>query len=143
MSLGKGELAAWTMEDKEQVAPCAVELRHAFRRLVKHLVLPGKDFAGYVEDEPPPRAKPGTTEDGNLEYPEQTLTAEEMESGVKVQDISEGLEDSIRKARVVVEETKAPEVTEEEELADPMVVGSEETYLKEFDADVARSKTPP
>ena len=79
--------------------------------------------------------KPGTTEDGGLEYPEQALTAEEIESGVKVQDISEGLEDSIRKARVVVEETKAPEVTEEEELADPMVVESEETYLKEFDAD--------
>jgi hypothetical protein len=36
---------------------------------------------------------------------------------------------------VVVEETKAPEVTEEEELADPVVVESEETYLKEFDAN--------
>ena len=36
---------------------------------------------------------------------------------------------------MVVEETKAPEVTEEEELADPVVVESEETYLKEFDTD--------
>jgi hypothetical protein len=37
---------------------------------------------------------------------------------------------------VVVEETKGPEVTEEEELADPAVVESdEETYLKEFAAD--------
>jgi hypothetical protein len=38
-----------------------------------------------------------------VEYPEQVLTPDEMESGVKVQDISEGLEDSIRKAGVVVE----------------------------------------
>jgi hypothetical protein len=42
VSLGKGELAAWAMEDKEQVAPYAVELRHTPRRLVKHRVLPGK-----------------------------------------------------------------------------------------------------
>jgi hypothetical protein len=57
-----------------------------------------------------------------------------MESGVKSQDISEGLEDSIRKARVVVEEPQATE-EKEEELADPMQVESEETYLKEFDTD--------
>jgi hypothetical protein len=47
-SLGKGELAARTLEDKEQVAPCAVELRHPPRRLVKHRVQPGKDSAEYV-----------------------------------------------------------------------------------------------
>jgi hypothetical protein len=56
-----------------------------------------------------------------------------MESGVKVQDISEGLVDSIRKARVVVEEPRGD--NEEEELEDPMEVESEETYLKEFDTD--------
>ena len=32
-SLGKGELMAWTIEDKELVAPYAVELRHTPRRL--------------------------------------------------------------------------------------------------------------
>ena len=83
----------------------------------------------------PRRRRVPPEEGGPLEYPEQTLAAEEMESGVKVQDISEGLEDSIRKARVVVEETKAPEEKAEEELEDPMVVESEETYLKEFDTD--------
>jgi len=62
-SLGKGELMAWTIEDKELVAPYAVELRHTPRRLVEHRVLPAKDSAEYVDDEPPPRAKPGTTED--------------------------------------------------------------------------------
>ena len=58
-------------------------------------MLPAKDSAEYVDDEPPPRAKPGTTEDGKQEYPEQVLTPEEMKSGVKAQDISEGLVDSI------------------------------------------------
>jgi hypothetical protein len=57
VSLGKGELAAWTVEDKEQVAPYAVELRHPPRRLVKHRVLPGKGPAEYVEDEPPPTGR--------------------------------------------------------------------------------------
>jgi hypothetical protein len=120
-SLGKGELAAGALEDKEQVAPYAVELRHTPRRLVKHRVLPVEGPAEYVGGEPPPRAKEVSKEDGALEYPEQTLAAEEMESGVKVQDISKGLEDSIRKARVAVEETKAPEEKEkeEEELEDP------------------------
>jgi hypothetical protein len=102
---------------------------------VEHRVLPVKGFAEYVGGEPPPRAKPDTTVDGNLEYPEQVLTPDEMESGVKVQDISEGLEDSIRKARVVVEEPQTTEEKEEEELEDPMQVGSEETYLKEFETD--------
>jgi hypothetical protein len=96
-SLGKGELIAWTMEDKELVAPYAVELRHALRRLVEHRVLPAKGSAEYVDDEPPPRAKPGSTGDGSLEYLEQVLTPDEMETGVKAQDISEGLVESIRK----------------------------------------------
>ena len=77
-----------------------MELRHILRRLVEHRVLPAKDSAEYVDDEPPPRAKPGTTEDGKLEYPEQVLTPDEMETGVKAQDISEGIVDSIRKAKV-------------------------------------------
>jgi hypothetical protein len=57
---------AWTIEDKELVAPYAVELRHTPRGLVEHRVLPAKDSAEYVDNEPPrpPRAKPGTTEDG-------------------------------------------------------------------------------
>ena len=76
------------------------------RSVVEHRVLPAKDSAEYVDDEPPPRAKPGTTEDGKLEYPEQALTPEEMKSGVKAQDISEGLVESIRKARVMVEEPR-------------------------------------
>jgi hypothetical protein len=41
-SLGKGELTAWTLEDKELVAPYAVELRHTLGRLVEHRVLPVK-----------------------------------------------------------------------------------------------------
>ena len=40
-----------------------------------------------------------------------------METGVKAQDISEGIVDSIRKARVMVEEPR--EESEEEELRDP------------------------
>ena len=56
-----------------------------------------------------------------------------MKSGVKAQDISEGLVDSIRKARVVVEEPR--EEAEEEDLADPMEVESEESHLEEFDTD--------
>jgi hypothetical protein len=110
---------------------------------VEHRVLPAKDPAEYVGDEPPPRAKPGTTVDGNLEYPEQVLTPDEMEAGVKAQDISEGLADSIRKARVVVEQESAQEEKVEEELTDPMEVGSEETYLSRSSTPMARSKTPP
>jgi hypothetical protein len=83
--------------------------------------------------------------DGNLEYPEQVLTPGEMETGVKVQSISEGLVDSIRKAGVMVEEPQ--EENEEEELMDPMEVESEETYLKDSLTrsltPMARSKTPP
>jgi hypothetical protein len=56
-SLGKGELAAWALEDKEQVAPHAVELRHPPRRLVKHRVLPVEGTAEYVGDEPPPTGR--------------------------------------------------------------------------------------
>jgi hypothetical protein len=39
-SLGKGELAAWTVGDKEQVVPYAVELRHTPSHLVKHRTTP-------------------------------------------------------------------------------------------------------
>ena len=63
-SLGQSELLAWSIEDKELVAPYAVELRHTPRRLVEHRVLPAKDSAEYVDDEPPPRAKPGSTDGG-------------------------------------------------------------------------------
>jgi hypothetical protein len=104
---------------------------------VEHRVLPVKGSAEYVDDEPPPRAKPGTT----VEYPEQVLALDEMETGVKVQDISEGLEDRIRKARVVVEGPQATEEKEEEELQDPMQVESEKTYLKEFDTDGSLENT--
>jgi hypothetical protein len=65
-SLEKGELMAWALEDKELVAPYAVELRHTPRRLVEHRVLPVKGSAEYVDDDPPPRAKPDTKVDGNL-----------------------------------------------------------------------------
>jgi hypothetical protein len=85
-------------------------------------MLPAKESAEYVDDEPPPRAKPGTAEDGTLVYPEQVLTLEEMHLDVKPHDISEGLADSIRKARVMVEEPR--EETEEEALEDPMQVES-------------------
>jgi hypothetical protein len=56
-----------------------------------------------------------------------------MQSGVKAQDISEGLVESIRKAQVRAQEPQ--EDGEEEELADPMEVETEESYLKEFDTD--------
>jgi hypothetical protein len=95
----------------------------------------------FVEDEPQPRAKPGTTKDGKQVYSEQTLTTEEMESGIRVLDLSEGLGEGIRRARVVVEEKKSPEEPEEEELEDPVVVEAEETYLQEFDTDNSHQDT--
>jgi hypothetical protein len=42
---------------------------------------------------------------------------------------------------VVVEETKSPEESAEAELADPMVVESEEAYLREFDTDNSHQDT--
>jgi hypothetical protein len=93
-------MTAWTVGDKEQLAPYAVELRHILRRLVQHRVLPEKDSLEFVEDEPPPRAKPGTTEVGKMLYPlEQTLTTDEMESGVRVLDLPAGLGEGIRRAK--------------------------------------------
>jgi len=49
-----------------------------------------------------------------------------MQSGVKAQDLSEGLVDSIRRTKVVMTE---PEIeSDEEELKDPMQVETEESY---------------
>jgi hypothetical protein len=48
--------------------------------------MPGRQENGCSrrrEDEPPPRALPGPTADGKKAYPEQTMTADEMETGVK------------------------------------------------------------
>jgi hypothetical protein len=42
---------------------------------------------------------------------------------------------------VAVEETKSPEEPAEAELADPMVVESEETYLQDFDTDDSHQDT--
>jgi hypothetical protein len=93
-----------------------------------------------VEDDPPPRALPGSTADGKQAYPEQTLTADEMETGVKEQDLSETIAKGIRKTKVVVEEPKDTSNTDEElELADPMVLQTEETYLEAFDLDNTHS----
>jgi hypothetical protein len=36
---GKGQVLAWSLEEKALVAPFAVELRHLIRRLAKHRVL--------------------------------------------------------------------------------------------------------
>jgi hypothetical protein len=93
---------AWEAGGKEVVAPYAVELRHLGKR-----VLPEKESAEYVEDEPPPRARLGTTAQTARQYtryPEQTLTAEETESGVKVPDLSETIGEGIRKTKVVMED---------------------------------------
>jgi hypothetical protein len=40
--LGKGQVLAWSLEEKALVAPYAVELRHLIRSLAKHRVLPEK-----------------------------------------------------------------------------------------------------
>jgi hypothetical protein len=135
-SFGQGEVMAWSMEEKALVAPYAVELRHFIRSLVRDRVLPDKESAEYVEGDPPPRARPGTTAGGKKSYPEQKLTAEEFESGVKVSDLPETIGKGIRKAKVVMEEPTSTANTEEEgALADPMVLEAEETYLQAFDLD--------
>jgi hypothetical protein len=92
-SLGKGQVLAWSLEEKALVAPFAVELCHMIRRLAKHRVLKDKKSVDYLEDEPPPKGRPDTNHGGGQDklYPEQTLTGEELETGVKVQDLSEVL----------------------------------------------------
>jgi hypothetical protein len=90
-SLGNGQVLAWSLEEKALVAPFAVELRHEIRRLAKHRVLKDKESVDYLEDEPPPRGRPDTTVKGKMIYPEQTLTEEELDTGVKAQDLSEVL----------------------------------------------------
>jgi hypothetical protein len=103
-SFGQGEVLAWGIEENALVVPYAVELRHFIRGLIRDRVLPDKESAEYVEDEPPPRARPGTTAGGKKSYPEQKLAAEELESGVKVSGLSETIGEGIRKAKVVMEE---------------------------------------
>jgi hypothetical protein len=93
----------------------------------------------YLEDEPPPRARPCTTAEGKISYPEQTLTAEELETGVEVQDLSEVIATGLRKTTVVMEEPKSTPSEDEKELADPMDVETEETYIKAFDLDSSHS----
>jgi hypothetical protein len=69
-------------------------------------------------------------------YPEQKLTTNEMETGIRELDLSASILKGIRKATVLVEEPKGSADEEsEEELSDPMEVQSEETYLQEFDLD--------
>ena len=80
-----------------------------------------------MEDEPPPRSKgPKATPQV---YSEEKLTKEEMASGMRAPDLAASITKGIRKARVVAEEAKAgePSEEEEEELSDPMEVESEET----------------
>jgi hypothetical protein len=90
ISLGKDQVLAWSLEEKALAAPFAVELRHVIRRLAKHRALPDKESVEYLEDEPPPRARPGTTVEDKMSYPEQTLTEEELATGVKGQGLSVG-----------------------------------------------------
>jgi hypothetical protein len=135
-AFGQGEVLAWGIGEKALAAQ-EVELRH----LIWSRVRPEssrKESAEYVEDDPPPRALPGTTADGKKSYPEQKLTAQELETGVKGQDLPEAIAKGIRKAKAVVEEPTGTTNNEEEAvLADPMVVETEETYLQAFDLDSA------
>jgi hypothetical protein len=128
------ELVDWT-----------VELRHLIRRLAKHRALPEKESVEYLEDEPPPRTRPGTTVEGRINHPEQTLAVEELTTGVKVQGLSEVIAAGLRKttvtATVVMEEPKCAPSEEEEELSDP-VSGSGNrgsTYIRAFDLDSSHS----
>jgi hypothetical protein len=59
-----------------------------------------------------------------------------LESGVKVPDLPETIGEGIRKTNVVMEVPTSTANTEEEEaLADPVVLETEETYLQAFDLD--------
>jgi hypothetical protein len=116
-----------------------VELRYLIRSLAKHRALPEKESVGYLGDEPPRRARPDTTTEGKISHPEQALTAEELETGVKVQGLSEVIATGLRKTTVVVEEPKSTKSEDEEELADPMDVETEGTYIKAFDLDSTHS----
>jgi hypothetical protein len=135
-SLGKGQVLAWSLEEKTLVAPFSVELRHMIRRLTKHRALKDKESVDFLEDGPPPRGRPDTTVEGKISYPpEQKLTEEELETGVKAQDLPEVLATGLRKATVVMEDPKSVPSEEEEELSDPMELETEETYIKAFDLD--------
>ena len=92
-----------------------------------------------MEDEPPPRGRPDTTVEGKMIYPEQTLTEEELDTGVKAQDLSEVLATGLRKATVVMEDPKSAPSEEEEELSDPMDLETEGTYIKAFDLGSSHS----
>ena len=56
-----------------------------------------KGSAEFMEDEPPPRAKPGTTKDGKLTYPEEKLSMNKMKTGMREADLSESISEGIRK----------------------------------------------
>ena len=59
---------------------------------------------------------------------------------MKVQGLSEVIATGLRKTTVVMEEPKSTAPSEEEEeLADPMDVETEETYIKAFDLDSSHS----
>ena len=133
---------AWRRKRGWHRTPYAVELRHLIRSLVRDWILPDKESAEYVEDEPPPRARPGTTAGGKKIYPEQILASvKELETGVKGQNLPEMIAKGIRKTTVVVAEPTSTANTEEEAaLEDPMAVETEEAYLEAFDLDSSHSE---
>jgi hypothetical protein len=112
-----------------------VELRHVIRRLSKHRALTDKESVEYLEDEPPHRARPDTTVEGKISHPEQALTEEELETGVKAQGLSEVISTGLRKTAVVMEDTKSTPSEEEEEMSDPVDLETEETHIKVFGLD--------
>ena len=121
-----------------------MELRYLIRSLAKHRALPEKESVGYLGDEPPRRARPDTTTEGKISHPEQALTAEELETGVKVQGLSEVIATGrLRKTTVVMEEPKSAPSEKEEELSGPMDLETQRKRISRRLTSTALTATRP